>query len=40
MYEGVPGLLVMHLLKSHPLKPDQAREVRAILDQISDRPAR
>ena len=32
LYEGEPGLLVLHLLKSHPLNPGQAKEVRAVLD--------
>lgn len=32
LYEGEPGLLVLHLLKSHPLNPGQAKEVRAALD--------
>ncbi len=32
LYEGEPGLLVLHLLKSHPLNPVQAKEVRAVLD--------
>ena len=29
---GEPGLLVLHLLKSHPLDAGQAKEVRAVLD--------
>ena len=28
LYQGEPGLLVLHLLKSHPLDPGQAKEVR------------
>ncbi len=36
LYQGEPGLLVLHLLKSHPLDPDQAREVRALLDEMTD----
>lgn len=35
LYEGEPGLLVLHLLKSHPLDPGQASEVREVLDQMS-----
>jgi BlaI family penicillinase repressor len=35
LYQGEPGLLVLHLLKSHPLDPDQAREVRALLDEMT-----
>ena len=34
LYEGEPGLLVLHLLKTHPLDPDQAREVRSVLEDI------
>jgi len=34
LYEGEPGLLVLHLLKTHPLKPGQAKEVRAVLDAM------
>ena len=33
LYHGEPGLLVLHLLKSHPLDPDQASQVRALLEQ-------
>lgn len=41
LYEGEPGLLVLHLLKSHPLDPGQASQVREILDQMTaDKPAR
>ncbi len=36
LYEGEPGLLVLHLLKSHPLDPDQAAEIRALLEQMID----
>ncbi len=36
LYQGQPGLLVIHLLKAHPLEPDQAREIRDLLDQIAD----
>jgi predicted transcriptional regulator len=35
LYQGEPGLLVLHLLKSHPLDPDHAREVRALLDEMT-----
>lgn len=32
LYQGEPGLLVLHLLKSHPLNADQAAQVRALLE--------
>lgn len=35
LYQGEPGLLVLHLLKSHPLDPNQAQEVRAVLDEMT-----
>jgi predicted transcriptional regulator len=35
LYDGQPGLLVVHLLKAHPLDPGQAQEVRKLLDQMS-----
>jgi predicted transcriptional regulator len=35
LYQGQPGLLVMHILKSHPLEPGQALEVRALLEDMS-----
>jgi BlaI family transcriptional regulator, penicillinase repressor len=35
LYQGEPGLLVLHLLKSHPLAPDQAKEVRALLEEMT-----
>jgi predicted transcriptional regulator len=35
LYQGEPGLLVLHLLKSHPLDPGQAKEVRALLEEMS-----
>src|SRR3954451_14938285 len=35
LYQGEPGLLVLHLLKSHPLDADQAAEVRALLEEMS-----
>ena len=34
LYQGEPGLLVLHLLKSHPLGAGQAKEVRAILEAM------
>lgn len=34
LYQGEPGLLVLHLLKSHPLDDQQAKEVRAVLDAM------
>ena len=34
LYQGEPGLLVLHLLKSHPLDAGQAKEVRALLDEM------
>jgi BlaI family transcriptional regulator, penicillinase repressor len=35
LYQGEPGLLVLHLLKSHPLDAGQAKEVRAVLDEMT-----
>ena len=35
LYQGEPGLLVLHLLKSHPLDPKQVGEVRAVLDEMT-----
>src|SRR5271166_3705456 len=35
LYQGEPGLLVLHLLKSHPLEPGQAKEVRSVLDEMT-----
>ena len=35
LYQGEPGLLVLHLLKSHPLDAGQAEEVRALLDEMT-----
>jgi len=35
LYQGEPGLLVLHLLKSHPLDPQQVREVRAVLEDMT-----
>ena len=40
LYQGEPGLLVLHLLKSHPLEPSQAKEVRAVLDQMGNEKAK
>jgi predicted transcriptional regulator len=34
LYQGEPGLLVLHLLKSHPLDSSQAKQVRAVLDEM------
>ena len=34
LYDGQPGLLVLHLLKSHPLEPGQADQVRTILEKM------
>ncbi len=39
LYQGQPGLLVMHLLKSHPLEAGEASEVRALLEEMSASPA-
>ena len=35
LYQGEPGLLVLHLLKSHPLDEAQASEVRAMLERMT-----
>jgi predicted transcriptional regulator len=35
LYQGEPGLLVLHLLKTHPIDPGQAREVRALLEEMA-----
>jgi BlaI family penicillinase repressor len=35
LYQGEPGLLVLHLLKSHPLDPRQAKEVRSLLEDMT-----
>jgi predicted transcriptional regulator len=40
LYQGEPGLLVLHLLKSHPIDPGQAREVRALLEEMSTESAK
>ncbi len=39
LYQGEPGLLVLHLLKSHPLDPRQAKEVRALLEDMAGEKA-
>ena len=39
LYQGEPGLLVLHLLKAHPLDAGQAREVRDLLGQMDDEAA-
>ena len=38
LYQGEPGLLVLHLLKSHPLDPAQAEQVRALLEGMDAGP--
>lgn len=35
LYQGEPGLLVLHLLKSHPLDASQVKEVRALLEEMT-----
>jgi BlaI family transcriptional regulator, penicillinase repressor len=35
LYQGEPGLLVLHLLKSHPLDPAQAKQVQALLQEMA-----
>jgi predicted transcriptional regulator len=35
LYQGEPGLLVLHLLKAHPLDARQAKEVRAVLEEMT-----
>jgi len=40
LYQGEPGLLVLHLLKSHPLDPRQAKEVRAVLEEMTGEAAK
>jgi BlaI family penicillinase repressor len=35
LYDGQPGLLVLHLLKAHPLEPNEAHEVRDLLEQMT-----
>jgi predicted transcriptional regulator len=39
LYQGEPGLLVLHLLKAHPLDPRQAKEVRALLEEMNKETA-
>jgi len=34
LYQGEPGLLVLHLLKSHPLDPEHAEAVREVLESM------
>ena len=36
VYQGEPGLLVVHLLKSHQLNPEHRQEVRRILEQLTE----
>lgn len=38
LYQGEPGLLVLHLLKSHPLDAAQAGEVRTLLEDMTGKP--
>ena len=38
LYQGEPGLLVLHLLKAHPLDADQAKEVRTLLKDMTGKP--
>ncbi len=40
LYQGEPGLLVLHLLKSHPIDAARAKEVRAVLDQMTGEKAK
>jgi BlaI family transcriptional regulator, penicillinase repressor len=35
LYQGEPGLLVLHLLKAHPLDARHAKEVRALLEDMA-----
>jgi predicted transcriptional regulator len=35
LYDGQPGLLVLHLLKAHPLDPNEAHQVRDLLEQMT-----
>lgn len=34
LYQGEPGLLVLHLLKAHPLAPEHASQVRDLLEKL------
>ena len=36
VYQGEPGLLVVHLLKSHRLNPEHQREIHRILEQLTE----
>ncbi len=36
VYQGQPGLLVVHLLKSHQLHAEHRDEIRRILDQVAE----
>ena len=36
VYQGEPGLLVVHLLKSHRLSPEHRREIHRILEQLTE----
>jgi BlaI family transcriptional regulator, penicillinase repressor len=40
LYQGEPGLLVLHLLKAHTLDPRQAKEVRALLEEMTGERSR
>lgn len=40
LYQGEPGLLVLHLLKSHPLDARQAKEVRSVLEEMTGEASR
>ncbi len=40
LYQGEPGLLVLHLLKSYPLDPRQTMEVRAVLEEMTGERSR
>jgi len=40
LYQGEPGLLVLHLLKSHPLDARQAKEVRSVLEEMTGETSR
>ncbi|WP_406695098.1 BlaI/MecI/CopY family transcriptional regulator [Singulisphaera sp. Ch08] len=35
LYQGETGLLVLHLLKSHPLDARQAKEVQSVLEEMT-----
>ncbi len=34
LYDGEPGLLVLHLIKSYPLSPEHAHQVRTLLSKM------